>query len=412
MNPWRGLGRLPRSLWVLAAVTLVNRAGTMVMPFLVLYLTRVRGVPGARAGLVLAFYGVGALLVAPVAGRLADRIGPERVMELSLVLGGVLAIALPYVQGFWPFCAAVFLWSMVAESFRPANLSAATGSVQPADRRAALSLLRLAINLGMSVGPAAAGFLVEVSFGWLFWIDGVTSILAGLLLGMSWRRAARRSAAEESVVPAAPAHSGLAPWRNAAFLVFLLATLPVVMVFFQINGAFALDLVKNVGLRESTYGFMFTLNTLIIILLEVPLNLRMARWSHARALALGALLIGAGFGTLAVARELWSVAGSVVVWTFGEMITLPAMSAFAADLAPAGRRGEYMGLYQVAFAIAFLLGPWAGVALLDHAGPRVLWGSAFASAALSAAIFSRLRFHPATPSADAVDGGDAAEIVA
>ena len=166
-------------------------------------------------------------------------------------------------------------------------------------------------------------------------------------------------------------------------------------MFFQINGAFALDLVRNVGLRESTYGFLFTLNTLIIILLEVPLNLRMARWSHARALTLGALLIGAGFGALALARELWSVVVTVVVWTFGEMITLPSMSACAADLAPPGRLGEYMGLYQVGFSIAFLFGPWAGVALLDHYGPQVLWGAAFASAAVSAVVFWRMRLTPA-----------------
>jgi MFS family permease len=347
---------------------------------------------------------VGALVMPPAAGRLADRISPERVMELSLVLGGLLAIALQFIQGFWPFCAGVFLWAMVAESFRPANLSAATGSVAPADRRAALSLLRLAINLGMSVGPAAAGFLVEVSFGWLFWIDGVTSILAGLLLAVSWRRAARRLAeSDHDAGPAAVARSGVSPWRNVAFLTFLVATLPVVMVFFQINGAFALDLVRNVGLRESTYGFLFTLNTMIIILLEVPLNLRMSRWSHSRALALGALLIGAGFGALAVARELWSVAASTVVWTFGEMITLPSMSACAADLSPAGRRGEYMGLYQVGFAIAFLFGPWAGTAILDHSGPRVLWGLAFASAALSAAVFSRLRLGAGAPAGAPVE---------
>jgi predicted MFS family arabinose efflux permease len=187
-------------------------------------------------------------------------------------------------------------------------------------------------------------------------------------------------------------HLGLAPWRNAVFVTFLLATLPVVMVFFQINGAFALDLMRNIGIRESTYGFLFTLNTLIIILLEVPLNLRMAKWPHHSALALGALLFGLGFGALGFAREPWGIVASVVVWTFGEMIALPAMSACAADLSPAGRRGEYMGLYQVAFAAEFLLGPWAGVALLDYAGPRILWSAAFASACVSALVFWRLRF--------------------
>jgi predicted MFS family arabinose efflux permease len=74
MNPWRGLRELPREIWILFAATLVNRCGTMVLPFLVLYLTRVLAISVSHAALALTVYGIAALLTMPLTGRLEQRI--------------------------------------------------------------------------------------------------------------------------------------------------------------------------------------------------------------------------------------------------------------------------------------------------------------------------------------------------
>src|SRR5688500_12182690 len=207
-------------------------------------------------------------------------------MELSLVAGGALAIALFYVPGFWPFLAAVLLWALVAESFRAANLAAVSGGVPPQDRRASFALLRLAVNLGMGVGPAAAGFLASVSFPLLFWIDGATSIAAGLVLAAAARHRATR-AAHQPAPPAADRDRASRAYADRRFLLFLVASLPVIAVFFQLMGAMALHLVRNLRFAESTYGLLFALNTGLIVLLEVPLNLRTAHWSNRRGLIIG-----------------------------------------------------------------------------------------------------------------------------
>ena len=126
----------------------------------------------------------------------------------------------------------------------------------------------------------------------------------------------------------------------------------------------------------------------------MPLNLKMAAWPHGRALALGAFLIGAGFGSMAFATGFRSVALTVVIWTFGEMILLPTSSAYAAEIAPAERRGSYMGLYTMSFSVAFAIGPWLGTLTLDRHGPAVLWGAAFLLGCLSAAMMARIRWGP------------------
>lgn len=160
MNPWRGLGHLPRAVWVLSFVTLINRAGMMALPFLVLYLTKNFGYAATTAGLVITIYGLGALIFAPISGRLSDRFGPFRLMQYSLLLSGVILLCFPLVARLEVVLPLTLLWAIISEAFRPASLSAITGIVPAEQRKTAYALNRLAINLGMSIGPAAGGFLI------------------------------------------------------------------------------------------------------------------------------------------------------------------------------------------------------------------------------------------------------------
>jgi MFS family permease len=117
----------------------------------------------------------------------------------------------------------------------------------------------------------------------------------------------------------------------------------------------------------------------------------MSRWPHRHSLALGSALVAAGFGSLAFARSLPAVILTIVVWTFGEMVLLPGMSSFVADISPPASRGAYMGLYTMAFNFAIVVGPPLGTALLEHGGGRLLWLTMLALGLLSAALFARIR---------------------
>jgi MFS family permease len=408
MNPWRGLKNLPREVWLLAAATLVNRAGTMVLPFLVLYLTRTLGITPAHAALSLTVYGIAALITMPLAGRLTDIVGPVTVIKASLFLSGILLFLFPLAHSFAMILAITFLFAVLNESVRPPSLSMISDLVQPAQRKAAFALSRLAVNLGMSVGPAIGGVLALFSFRWLFFVDGATSILAGIVIAVArWDRTLLHPAHDpdwgepselgreieaDSVVPLAATHptADLRAFRNRRMLYFLAAMIPVQIVFFQLTSSLPLFLVRNLHLPESLYGTVFTINTLLIVAFEVPLNTAMANWSHRRALTLGALLYAVGFGSFALVTRPAQIFASVLVWTFGEMILLPGSSAYAAEIAPPGRRGEYMGLYTMSFSVAFSTGPFLGAELLQRWGPHGLWGAAFVSGCISALMMSRI----------------------
>jgi MFS family permease len=423
-NPWEGLRGLPREAWLLAAAILINRAGTMVLPFLVLYLTRSLSFPPRRAALVMAAYGIGAVLTAPLAGRLADRVGARRIVTVSLFVSGLLLLAYPLLRSYAAILWMTFLWSVASEGLRPASLAWMSEIVPREKRRAAFALTRLAVNLGMSMGPAAAGFIVLVSFTAIFLLDAATSLLAGALLvlvtGRGTALAAPPSAPRPGPAPAHPdpetedgaaeaargaagvrvaesAGANLSAHANARFLYFILAILPVEIVFFQHHSMLPLFLVRDLALRESFYGLLFTLNTILVILVEVPLVAALSDWSYRATLSLGAFLIGAGFGALALAQGFGGVAATVVVWTFGEMIFLPGSAAYAAEVAPPGRRGEYIGIYSMSFSGAFALAPWLGAQVMETLGPRPLWIATLLAGLLSAALLLGLRERPRAP---------------
>ena len=390
-NPWRGVGGLPASVWIVFATTFVNRAGTMVVPFMVLYVTRHLGVRPTLAGMALTVYGLGGLVSGPIAGRLCDRLGAFAVLRGALVLSGLILLAYPLASRFGTFLAITFVWSLVAESVRPATMAALTSVVRPEQRKVAVAVNRLGINLGMSVGPAVGGFLATVSFPLLFVVDGASALAAGLVLTalLAWRPLARLAAGRLGDDPLALENRpGTSVLRDPRAVVFLTGVFFMGVVFYQHEGAMPLFLVRDLHYRESFYGLLFVVNTVLIVVAEVPLNLAMAGWSHRRTMVLGAVLYALGFGSMAVLHSAPGLLLSAVVWTFGEMIAIPASSAYAADIAPPGRTGQYAGAYASMFSLAILVGPWAGTIALEQFGGTALWSGILVIGLLSAAVLS------------------------
>jgi MFS family permease len=414
MNVVLQLRALPRAVRVIFAATLINRSGTMVLPYLALYLTIGLGEGAELAGTVLAAYGVGAVVAPMLAGPLVDRYGALRVMRGSLLGSGLLLFSYSFARGVPMLVGLAFLLALVAEAFRPASLAVVADTVPASQRKTAFAVIRFAINLGMSLGPAVGGLLVSVSFRALFLIDAVTSIAAGVLLavvrstdGRADARSTDRADATADIGAAGGAKaldesspSGAAAGveslplggavRLRTFALFLVATFLLALVFFQFEASLPLFVVRDVHASEAVYGALITLNAVIIILTEIPLNLKMAAWPHGRSMALGACFVAIGFGVLALGRSLPLVVLSVPLWTVGEMIVLPSMSAFVSDLAPSGRAGSFLGLYGTAFGLGFAVGPFCGIYALDHFGSTVLWSGALLVGLGAAVLFGSL----------------------
>lgn len=391
MNPWRGLKDIPRNIWLLSAATLINRSGTMVLPFLAIYLNRDIGVSPADAGLALTFYGAGGLVTAPIVGRLSDKIGSLNIMKISLFLTGITLISYSFVKDYHSILIITLIWSIISEAFRPANLSLISTEAEPEQRKSAFALNRLAINLGMSIGPVVGGILSTISFSLLFYVDGLTSLFAVLFLTKAHFEPFHKIKDDLEEDEAGKIPETKSALKDRRFLYFLLAIIPVELVFFQHIGAYPLFLVENLGYTQAAFGLLMAVNTVLIIFIEVPLNNAMSGWADKRSLALGSILCGLGFGALAFGGNTAYIIFTIIIWTFGEMIFFPASASLTAALSPESRRGEYMGYFQMSFSLAFMAGPWAGTYVLEKFGPVTLWIGAFLFAFISAFMFSLKR---------------------
>jgi predicted MFS family arabinose efflux permease len=360
---------LPRDAWVLSAVLLVNRAGSMVLPFLTLYLTKSIGLSVSQAGGLISLYGLGSVLGAWGGGWLSDRIGSVRTQQLSLVLSGGLFLGFIGLESYPLIAGLIFLLSVAAEAFRPAVMTSMAERAREESQTRCFALLRLAANLGMAVGPAAGGVLARFDYTWLFLADGLTCFLAAFLLA----RALGERPADSGAHEAAAAGARRSPWRDLPFLGLLALVFLLAVVIFQVFATMPLYLHQAYGLREDSIGLILGLNGAIIVVFEMLL-IHWAEGRDAMRLAgLGCFVFCLGLGLMPLGASLAFAAFTVVVWTTGEMLALPLMNAAVAARARPGARGRYMGMYTMAFSVAFVVAPAAGTWVLEHLGGAALW---------------------------------------
>ncbi|MBB6474714.1 MFS transporter [Sphaerisporangium rubeum] len=368
-------GGFPKAFWVLFGGTFVNRLGTMVEPFIGVYLTQARGMSLATAGLVMAVFGVGSLLSQLVAGWLTDRLGRRATLTGGMVATAAAMICLGYSTSLPAIVAVMAVLGLVVDAYRPASQALVADLIPPHDRSRAFGLLFWAINLGFAVAMVAGGWLAQSGFLWLFWIDAITSVIFGVLV---WR-----------AVPETRPERGHAPGgftdvlRDRLMMAYVTISLAYTFVYLQAFTTLPLA-VTGQGLSTAVYGVAMAVNGVLIVVLQPLVSHWLARHDPSVVLAIGMAVAGVGFALTSFVSTAAGYAGTVAVWTLGEIATAGMAGTIVAALAPPHLRGRYSGVYGFSWSAGGLLAPLIGTRLLAH-GPATLWLTAGALGVLSAA---------------------------
>lgn len=360
---------LPREAWLLASVVLINRSGSMVLFFMSLYFTKKLGFEVSTAGKLVSMYGLGSLIGSYIGGLLSDMIGPKRVQLLSLFFSGVGYIFLGTLTTLNSIAITLLILAIVTDAFRPANMTAMAEVCNGKNRARGFALNRLAMSIGLAIGPAVGGFLATLDYGYLFWVDGLTCILAGVFFLLIFRKSLR-AIGTESYRNDKVVHS---PWKDSVFLGLLGLLLIIGIVFFQIFNTWPLYLKEKYGLIENQFGFLLTLNCFMIILIEMVLIHLLEKKNILRVTSLGALLIFTGFFLLPYGDNYAYVIFTLIIWTLGEILVFPLTATFISNRATDENRGKYMGMFTFTFSTSFVIGPMAGAWIYDTYGPSFLW---------------------------------------
>ena len=368
LNSLRGL---QPQVWLLALVMLINRSGAMVVPFLSIYMSKELGFTLTQDGWVIASFGFGSLFGNYIGGRLVDKFGQYYQQIFSLIATGIVFLILSKVTTFNTMMLGVFCMSFMADLFRPANLAALSIYSEKSKLIRSVSLNRLAMNLGFSVGPLVAGWLA-VSHGYasIFYVDACSCFLAAIIFFVFLKRKEIQKEPEENTEPETAIFLK-DPWYGA----FLLSVFFSAIGFVSLFTSYTVFLEKELHFSEGLIGKILAINGLIIFLTEMPI----VHYLDKKGKTFLPIVLGMGLIGLALLSNgifqvgIGMVMVYIVVITFGEIFAFPFQATFALNRAAESEKGTYMGYYGLTWSLALMVGPPLSFWIAEHWSFYLLW---------------------------------------
>lgn len=373
---------LSKDIWKLSLIYLVNRSGEMVIPFMSLYITSQLGYTKTEAASILLAYGIGALFGSNIGGYFADKVGNFKVMAFSLFSTAIAFPGIVFFTSFWPLCIWIFLTAICASSFSPGAFGAVGTYGKPENATRGYSLLRMAINLGVAIGPFFGGLLATfVGYKWLFIVDGITCFLAGLVL---LKVLGHRNT--KPVIKKEENKNFSSPYLDPYLILFLLFNLINMVAFFQILFSVPVYFREVVQLNEFWIGIFFMANGLMVFAFEMPLVFIIEKsGKFFKPMIWGALTIGLAYLSFYVFDNL--IVGILfysVLLAFGEIINFPLIPGLAMKRSNENNQGKVMGLVSMMFASAYTLAPISGLPIIEKIGYEKYWLLAAGMSVISA----------------------------
>jgi len=362
---------LSSDVWKIALIYLVNRCGEMVIPFMSVYITSQLGFTKGETGIALMCFGAGAIVGSNVGGHLADKIGNFKVMTLSLSCTGIAFMCIIFFKTFLLLSIWLAITAFFSSMFSPAAFSGVALWGKPENKTRGFSLLRMAINLGVAIGPTLGGLLAYyVGYNALFIVDGMTCLIAVVVLQkvLSHRKQKMERPKEVQL-------SNTSPFKDWILMLFLLFNLLNMIAFFQIIFSVPVYFKEEILMNEKLIGAFFTLNGLLVFALEMPLvYIIEKKYNYFKPMILGSLLIGLGYVSLAIFDSpLLAILSYSILVAVGEVINFPLIPSLAMKRADQQNQGKFMGVVSMMFAMAFALAPLSGLPVIEKIGYHSYW---------------------------------------
>jgi MFS family permease len=366
--------------------TMVNRFGDFVAAFLSLYLSRVLGYDSVRTGVVVSLAFAASMVGSFVSGRLADSFGRKRTLLALQMVGAVFTATTGFIYAL-PWAP----WLLVASNLfrggaRPLIGAVLTDLAPQGRRKEVFGLQYWSINVGVALGPLAAGFLFDHALSWLFWGDALSTLISVCLIATRVR--APMAARGESELEKADERGALRAFcARPILLAFGAISILSSITYSQTSFGLPLTLSQALGAEGPRFsGYLLSLNALTVIIFSIPVTRLLRSLSPLSCFALSGLFYVAGFGAYAFPLGKAGFALATFVWTLGEIVASTNMGVFLAKHSPENWRGSFQSFQGVFYAAGSALGPLLAGPLLASGGHVTLWRATAALCALWAVL--------------------------
>lgn len=366
------------------------------LPVSLLYFLATTPLSLIHIGFALSIASALQLPFAPLLGGLVDKVGARRVLLAANLLEAVGFVGYVFANSFASVLVAAAVVQLGQTAFWGSYSPVVATIAAPGERERWFGFLGALRNASFAVGGLAAGVAITIgtttAYTAVVVVNAVSYVLAYLLI-LSVK-------APRHVEVAAPAAASPAGWsqvlRDRPYLLLVGTNYTYAMSAMALNVAVPVYLTHSLGLPGWVTGAVFTINTIMIGLGQGLVVNAMEGSVRANILAVGALFSAASYLILLSAEWTSVVIGvavalaGAVVYTGGELIAGPVLSALATDAAPAHLRGRYVSIYQMSWTVSSSVAPISMTWLLEE-GPTALWGALTAVALLGVALSVLLR---------------------
>ena len=385
-------GGLSRETWVLSLLVLLNRCGFMAVPFMGLYITQVLHRPESDAGIIISFFGFGAIAGAAAGGKFTDMFGYRPVQIVAALVSGLFFLFFAFVENFTWLCVLAVVISFFSEAFRPANYAAISSYAAPGTETRSYSLNRLAVNIGWAIGVSVGGIIAAFNYKLLFMVEGGVSISVAIaiLLFLPYKKTTLSKEEKNQLTDTIRK-----PWQDILFIKFLLLSAMFTTCFFMMFRVVPVFYKEVWHLNEALIGFILGINGVMIAVLEMVMISKIEnKKSPIFYIVVGVITVSLSFVVLMLPKfiPLVLAVSSIVLFTFGEMLSLPFFNTFVVKRSNEYNRGLYAAGYTLSWSVAQVIGPTSGFYIAEKFGYNVLWISVTGLLLLCACFFSKLKF--------------------
>lgn len=350
----------------------VARCSVMLLPFYGAYLAVTRqGLPSAAIGLVIGAFGVGALLADVAVSSLTKHRSERSVAVLGMVGVSTVVAVISVTPGLLALTALTAFWGFCYELINPISYTLAAKSMPESSRRFAFAAVRLAVNVGMGIGPVLAGVLYKVTPVLLVWGTAIGYLLAAAILAKTTLTGDQP--VDESSSDVADVLASTRSQDEFRFWAFFAAIVPVHLAYALPPTVLSVYVIQHLGKPPIWVSTIFAVNAALVITCEISINHLMIHWRRRTTLLVGYLCGLIGFGLMGFGEHLAMLLAATAVWTLGEMIVFPAILDHVSAISPERLKARNIGFYAAGVNLGVLVAPLCFIPLITILNGRESW---------------------------------------
>ena len=365
----------PSHFWVLTGTSFIDRlGGALIFPFFSLYLTQKFGVGMTEVGYLFLIFSCGSFFGNMLGGALTDKFGRKAVLLFGLMISGLSSLAMGLINDLTWFYALAALVGLLGDVAGPAQQAMVADLLPEGKRNEGFGILRVAVNLAFTIGPAIGGLMASRSYLLLFIADALSSLITAAIayaLLPETKPESSVEAKQENFVDTIKGYGGVL--GDGIYMIFILFSILGMMVYIQLNSSLAVYLRDIHNIPPQGFGYLLSMNALIVVVFQFWVSRKISGKPPFLMMAVGMVFYTTGFAMFGFVSVYALFVVAIVLITIGEMISMPTSQAVTAQLAPENMRGRYMAMFGLVWLIPMATAPLAAGLIMDNYNPNWVW---------------------------------------